>query len=155
MAVSKSRQEAFMKIKIAAFLMLSAALSYSQTFTRTKPDPEPAPSPDLIAQIEAKSSPEHCPMMKDSKNDMACCAHQQDGSAKSDMSCCQGKDGKDAMACMKGDKSKTAASCCAGGKCAHTGKAGCCTKSEKTTEQAGMACCGAGAAHCAMHGQGE
>jgi len=145
-----------MKIKIVAFLMLCATLSFGQTFTRTKPDPEQPPSPDLVAQIEAKANPAHCPMMADNKGDKSCCAHHQDASAKAEMACCQSKDGKDASACMKGDKDKSPDACCSNGKgCSEAGKAGCCSKSDKTTEQAAMACCGANAGHCAMGHHGN
>jgi hypothetical protein len=69
------------------------------------------------------------------------------------MSCCKGKD---AMSCMKGDKDKSA-DACSNGKCGGDGKEGCCSKSDKTTEQAAMACCGANGDHCGMahHDHGD
>jgi len=143
-----------MKIKIVAFLMLSATLSFGQTFTRTKPDPDQPPSPDLVAQIEAKANPAHCPMMADNKGDKSCCEHHQDGSAKSEMACCQGKD---ASACMKGDKDKSASAAGADSKCCGGDQKDCCAKSDKTAEQAAMACCGGSGEHCGMahHDHGE
>jgi len=88
--------------------------------------------------------------MADSKATRSCCAHHQDASAKSDMPCCKGKEGKDAMSCMKGDKNESADACCSNGKCGADGKTGCCSKSDKNTEQAALACCGANGEHCGM-----
>lgn len=140
-----------MKIKIVAFLMLTAILSFGQTFTRTKPDPEQPQSAASTAQAETKAKPAGCAMMADKKAGEACCAHHPDGPAQSDMACCQGKDGKDAAACMKGDKDKSAdaCSCCSSEECCGgDGKAGCCSKTDKSTQQAAMACCSANSGHC-------
>ena len=67
------------------------------------------------------------------------------------MSCCKGKDGKDAMSCMKGDKDKSADAMLLEREVRRrTGKEGCCSKSDKATEQAAMACCGANGEQCGM-----
>ena len=64
------------------------------------------------------------------------------------MSCCKGKDGKNAMSCAKGDKDKSADGSCANGKCGENQKEGCCSKTDKTTEQAALACCGKNGEQC-------
>lgn len=134
-----------MKIKILALVMLSAVLSFAQTFTQTKPDPSQSQAPEAAAPAETKAGCPCCQKSADSKDAKGCCQHH--AAAKDGQTCCSGKDG---MACMKGDKDKSDA-CCSSGKCsASEGKAGCCSKSDKTTEQTAMACCGGGANHCAM-----
>lgn len=70
------------------------------------------------------------------------------------MSCCQGKDGKDAMSCGKGD-----AGCC-GDKAGAKDQKSCCDHSGKGTEQAQMSCCAGNHehgdmahGHCGMMGE--
>jgi hypothetical protein len=130
-----------MKIRMTAivFIIALAAFSWAQTASPSKPNPT-QPS-------TAKADCPCCQKMADGKAAESCCAHHQDGSAKSEMSCCKGKEGKDAMSCMKGDKDKSTNACCSHG--AGDGKEGCCSKADKNTEQA-MACCGKAGEHCGM-----
>lgn len=137
-----------MKLKMAAIVILAlAAFSWAQTVT--PPQASPTQPPTGAAQATSKADCPCCQKMADSKATESRCAHHPDGSAKPEMSCCKGKDAKDAMSCMKGDKDKSA-DACSNGKCGGDGKEGCCSKSDKTTEQAAMACCGANGDHCGM-----
>ena len=133
-----------MRIRLTAiiFVVAIAAFSWAQTATPSKANP--APSSTATAQATTKAE---CPCCKaDGKAAASSCARHQDGSAASDQACCNGKDGKEAMSCMKGDKNK--ARCCSGGKCA-TDRKTCCSKSDKTTEQAALVCCGTNGNRCA------
>ena len=137
-----------MKSRITAimFTIVLAAFSWAQTATPANPtQPSTATAP-----VATKADCPCCQKITDGKATESCCAHHQDGSAKAETSCCKGKDGKDAMSCMKGDKDKSADACCLSGKCGGEGKEGCCSKSDKTTEQAALACCGANGGHCGM-----
>jgi len=137
-----------MKTRMTAivFIIALGAFSWAQTATPTKANPTQPSTAGVPAATKADCP--CCQKMGDSKATASCCAHHQDGSAKSEMSCCKGKEGKDAMSCMKGDKDKSAEACCSNGKCGD-GKEGCCSKTDKKTEQA-MACCGATSEHCGM-----
>jgi hypothetical protein len=139
-----------MKFKMAAIIILAlAAFSWAQTVT--PPQASPTQPPTGAAQAASKTDCPCCQKMADGKATESCCAHHPDGSAKSDMRCCKGKEGKDAMSCMKGDKDTSTAASSPNGKCCSgDGKEGCCSKSNKTTEQAAMACCGANGEHCGM-----
>jgi len=139
-----------MKFRLTAivFIFALAAFSWAQTATPTKPDSTQPSS--ATAPAASKAECPCCQKMADSKATDSCCAHHQEGSAKAEASCCKGKDGKDTMSCMKGDKDKSADACCSNGKCGGDGKEGCCSKSDKTTEQVAMACCGANGEHCGM-----
>jgi hypothetical protein len=130
-----------MRIRLTAiiFVVAIAAASWAQTAT---PSANPAQPSTGTAQATTKAE---CPCCKaDGKAAASCCARHQDGSAVSDKSCCKGKEGN-AMSCMKGDK--TADACCSNGKCAAAGKP-CCSKSDKTIEQAALTCCGANGNRC-------
>jgi hypothetical protein len=138
-----------MKFKMTALILVLAAFSWAQTATPVKPNP--TQSSTAAVPTAAKTDCPCCQKMTDGKTNESCCAHDQEASAKSETSCCKG-DGKNAMACAKGEKDKSADGCCSSGKCGSDGKEGCCSKSDKTTEQAALACCGAtgercGAAH--------
>jgi hypothetical protein len=138
-----------MKFRITAiiFTFVLAAFSWAQTATPSNPtQPSTATAP-----VATKADCPCCQKMADRKATESCCAHHQDGSAKAEMSCCKGKDGKEAMSCMKGDKDKSADACCSKGKCGGDGKEeGCCSKSDKATEEAALACCGEKGEHCGM-----
>ena len=144
-----------MKIKLPAivFVLLLTTFSGAQAVSSSKADPSQASNATVPAASKADCS-SCCQKMSEGKATESCCAHHQEGSAKAEMSCCkgkEGKEGKDAMACMKGDKDKSAGTSAANGKCcAGGGKEGCCSKSDKTTEQAAMACCGANGKQCGM-----
>ena len=73
-----------------------------------------------------------------SKDDMpmACCKHGEKGAG---MSCCSGKDGKEAKACMRSGKG---GDCCASSAACCKDHAGCC--SGKDGAQTASACCGGG-----------
>ena len=133
---------------VLIFILTLSVFSGAQAANPSQANPT-QPS-TAAAPAATKAECPCCPKMADSKATESCCAHHQGGSAKSETSCCKGKDGKDAMSCMKGDKDKSADACCSNGKCGVAGKEGCCSKSEKNTEQAGMACCGANGEHCGM-----
>jgi hypothetical protein len=144
-----SKRRLVMKSRLTGvvFILALAAFSWAQTPT-SKSNPT---QPSTAVPAATKADDSCCQKMADGKAAESCCAHQPDGSAKSEMSCCKGKGGKDAMSCMKGDKDKSTDASCSNGKCGDgDGKAGCCPKSDKTTEQAAMACCGADGAHCGM-----
>ena len=134
-----------MKFRMTALILILAAFSWAQTATPTKPN---ATEPSTVAPPAAtKADCPCCQKMAEGKAADSCCAHHQEASAKSEASCCQRKAGEEAMSCMKGDKNKSADSCCANMKCGE-GKAGCCSKNDKNTEQAALACCGAKGEHC-------
>ena len=138
-----------MKFRMVLIILALTTFSWAQTTAPSKPN-EPSSSTSAVPAAGKADCP-CCQKMADSKATESCCAHQQDGSAKSDMPCCKGKDGKDAMSCMKGDKDKSTNASSANGKCCGgDGKEGCWSKSDKTTEQAAMACCGANGEHCGM-----
>jgi len=143
-----------MKIKLFAFVLLSAALSLAQAATPTKPK---ADDPS-----DTKAQAPHCQKMMESKMMDGCCMHHDAAASdeKGKMACCQDKDktkdGKDAMSCMHGDKDKSAAAC-ADGKCPGADdKSACCGKSDKDEHMA-MACCGGSEGHCGMghHDHGD
>ena len=136
-----------MKFRMIVVILALAALPWAQTATPTKPN---AAQPSTAAAPAAtKADCPCCQKTAEGKAAESCCAHHQDASAKSDTSCCKRKEGKDAMSCMKGDKDKSADACCANGKCGE-GKAGCCSKTDKNTEQAALACCGGNGEHCGV-----
>ena len=96
--------------------------------------------------------------MTGGKDDKPCCHHE--GAAAGDkntMSCCQGND-KDRMSCMKADTSKSGEATDAKGQCCGgENQKGCCHKSDQSSEQATMACCGGADGHCGAthHEHGE
>ena len=140
-----------MKSRLTAIVFIFALAAFSWAQTVTPPQPGPTQPPTGTVKAASKADCPCCQKMADSKATNSCCAHHQDGSAKSDMPCCKGKEGKDAMSCMKGDKDKsTDASSSSGKCCGDGGKEGCCSKPDKTTEQAAMPCCGANGEHCGM-----
>ena len=135
-----------MKFRPSVIVLALAAVSWAQTVT--PPKASPTQPPTTAAPATSKADCPCCMKMADGKANELCCAHHQDGSAKSDMPCCKGKG---AMSCMKGDKDKSTNASNSNGKCCGgDGKEGCCSKSDKTTEQTAMACCGAGGEHCGM-----
>lgn len=147
-----------MKFKLTAFILALAAISWAQTATPAKPN-STQPSTSAV-QATTKADCPCCQKMADGKATESCCAHHPDGSAKSEMPCCKGKDkdGEGAMSCMKGEKDKSADACGGNGKsCSGAAKEDCCSKADKTTEQAAMACCGANGEHCGMahHDHGD
>jgi hypothetical protein len=148
----RSRRRFVMKIRITAiiFSFVFALATFSWAQTATPSNPNPAQPSTASAPAEIKADCPCCQKMADSKVTESCCAHHQNGSAKSEASCCKGTDGRDAMSCMKGDTDKSADACCSKGQCVDKGKEGCCSKSDKTTEQAAIACCGANGEHCGM-----
>ena len=137
-----------MKFRITAIIIFAlAAFSWAQTATPSKPNA--AQPSTATAPSPTKADCPCCQKTAEGKAAESCCAHHQDASAKSEMPCCKGKEGKDAMSCMKGDKDKSTAACCSHD--AGNGKEGCCSKVDKNTEQAAMACCGgANGEHCGM-----
>jgi hypothetical protein len=145
-----------MKFKLTAIILALAVSSWAQTATPPKSESTQPSTPAV--QVTTKADCPCCQKMAEGKATESCCAHHQEGSAKSEMPCCKGKDGKDAMSCMKGNKNTSADACCSNGKCsAGDGKEGCCPKADKTIEQAAMACCGANGEHCGMahHDHGD
>jgi hypothetical protein len=86
--------------------------------------------------------------MAENKDAKSCCQHDSAKDAKE--SCCSGKDtgGNQPMSCMQ-EKAKSAgpdaANCC--GKSDHKT---CGARSEKDSEQSGMACCGGSVGQCGM-----
>jgi hypothetical protein len=136
-----------MKIRLIAIILALAALSWAQTPTPTKPN---ATEPSTAAAPAAtKADCPCCQKMAEGNAGESCCAHHQDASVKSEASCCERTEGKEAISCMKGDKDKSADACCENGKCGE-GKEGCCSKSEKTTEHTSMVCCATNGEHCGM-----
>ena len=141
-----------MKVKLTAivFVLFLTTFSAAQAVSSSKADPSQASTIAAPAATKPDCS-SCCKKMADGNAAESCCAHHQEGSAKAEMSCCNGKEGKDAMSCMKGDKDKSASTSAANGKCcAGHGKEACCSKSDKTTEQAAMTCCGANGEQCGM-----
>ena len=137
-----------MKFKMTAIIIFALAAScWAQTATPTKANAAQAST--AAVQASTKTECPCCQKMADGKAAASCCAHHQDASAKSEASCCKGKEGNEAMSCMKAEKDKSADACCSNGKCGD-GKEGCCSKSDKTTEQAALACCGANGERCGM-----
>jgi hypothetical protein len=135
-----------MKTRLTVIILIAlAAFSWAQTATPSNSNPVQPPT--TAAPAASKADCPCCQKMTGGKATESCCAHHQDVTAKAETSCCKGKEGKDAMSCMKGDKNKSADACCSNGKCGD-GKADCCSKSDKTTEQAALACCGANGEHC-------
>jgi len=133
-----------MKFRMIVIILALTTLPWAQTTTPSKSDqPQSSTAP---APAASKTDCPCCQKMTDGKATDSCCAHHQDGSAKSEMPCCKGKEGKDAkdaMSCMRGNKDKSTDASSSNGKCCGgDGKEGCCSKSDKTTEQAAMACCG-------------
>lgn len=143
-------KEINMKTRMTAIVFILALATFSWAQTAAPSPAKPTQPSTAAAAAETKADCPCCQKMADSKAAASCCAHHQEGSAKSEMSCCKGKEGKDAMSCMKGDKGKSADASCSSGKCGGDGKEGCCSKSDKTTEQAAMACCGATGDHCGI-----
>src|SRR5579864_1565105 len=138
-----------MKTRMTAIVFILALATFSWAQTATPSPANPTQPSTAAAAPETKADCPCCQKMADSKAAASCCTHHQEGSAKSEMSCCKGKEGKDAMSCMKGDKDKSA-DASSNRKCGGDGKEGCCSKSDKTTEQAAMACCGANGEHCGL-----
>jgi hypothetical protein len=149
-------KETRMKFRMTAIIILAlAAFSWAQTATPTKPN---ATQPSTAAAPTAtKADCPCCQKMADGKAAESCCARHQDASGKSEASCCKHKGGNEAMSCMKGDKDRSADACCSNGKCGGDGKESCCSKSDKNTEQAALACCGANGQQCGMahHDHGD
>jgi hypothetical protein len=137
------------RLPVIVFVVALAAFSWAQTATPPRANPT-QPSTAAVPAATKADCP-CCQKMADSKATESCCAHHQGASAKADMPCCKSKEGKEAMSCMKGDKDKSKDACCSKGKCGGEGKEGCCSKSDKTTEQAAMACCGANGELCGAH----
>ena len=134
-----------MKIRMIAIIFALAAFSWAQN--APSPKANPAQPSTATAPAATKAEGSCCQKMGDGKAADSCCAHHTDGSTKSEASCCKGKDGS-AMSCMKGDKDKPAEACCSSGQCGSDMKEGCCSKTNKTTEQAAMACCGKNGEQC-------
>jgi hypothetical protein len=145
-----------MKFNRMLLILSLATLSVAQTSTPTKPDSSADQKAEAAQQVTAKADCPCCQKMADSKDAKSCCHH--DAAAKGEkegMSCCQGKDG---MSCMKSDKDNSADAACAKDKCcASDSIKGCCARSDKTTEQASMVCCGGASGHCGMahHDHGD
>lgn len=140
-----------MKSRLTAIVFILALAAFSWAQTVTPPKASPTQPPTAAAPATTKADCPCCQKMTEGKATDSCCAHHQDGSAKSEMPCCKGKEGKDAMSCMKGDKDKSTAASTPNGKyCSGEGKEGCCSKADTTTEQTAMACCGANGEHCGM-----
>ena len=138
------RKQVTMKIKMIIAAILLAGVSFAQTSNPSKSNSS-APQNSAAAQAQAKSSCSCCDKMADGKNSDSCCGHH-DETMKSEMSCCQDKDGKEAMSCAKGD------GCCEGKKCARDQKA-CCDHPSQGSEQTKMSCCGGSHEHDGMaHG---
>jgi hypothetical protein len=146
-----------MKTTIIAVVLFFAAISLAQTAAQPKSNPD-QPQSSTAAQADAKAKCPCCEKMSGAKDSAMCCAHHDDAASNSGMSCCQGKDGKDAMSCSKGD-----AGCC-GNKASGKDQKGCCDQSGKESEAA-MSCCAghehgeiANHGHCGMmsqHDHGE
>jgi hypothetical protein len=134
-----------MKVRMIAIIFALATFSWAQN--AASPKANPALPSTATAPAATKAEGSCCQKMGDGKAAESCCAHHADGSTKSETSCCKGKDGN-AMSCMKGDKDKSAEACCSSGKCGGDMKEGCCSKTDKTTEQAAMACCGKNGEQC-------
>jgi hypothetical protein len=145
-----------MKFDRILLILCLATVSVAQTSTPTKADPSTGQKAVTTESVKAKANCPCCQKMADSQDAKSCCQH--DPAVKGEkqaMSCCQGNDG---MSCMKGDKDKSADATCANGKCCGANaKEDCCATSDKTTEQAAMACCGAAGGHCgaAHHDHGD
>jgi hypothetical protein len=138
-----------MKTKIILVSALFTVFCLAQTSAQTKPDPGQSASSTASAQAEAKPDCPCCKAMAESKDAKPCCHHDSADAknAKEAMPCCHGKD---AASCMQGDKDKSASTVDHKGCCGDDHK-GCCAKSDKTTEQAKMTCCGGSGGHCGMH----
>src|SRR5579872_5508438 len=107
-----------MKIKIMLFIVWTAILAAAQTSANPATPKSDTPS----------SQPSACQKMMQGKMMDSCCMKTAE-SGKEKMSCCQGKDAKDAMACMKGDKDKESKMSCGDGKCGEgTNMKDCCAK---------------------------
>lgn len=146
-----------MKTRLVAVILLFAAISFAQTPSQPKSNPS-QPQSSTAAPAETKAQCPCCEKMSGPKDSEMCCAHHQDTSSDSGMSCCQGKNGKDAMSCAKSH-----AGCC-GDKADGKDQKGCCDHAAKGTEQAQMSCCaghdhdGMAHGHCGMmdqHDHGE
>jgi hypothetical protein len=133
-----------MKIKIFVLVMLLAGMLLAQTSSPAKPGPD---QPQASAATQANCP--CCDKMMDGKSAESCCAQHHDQTAKSEMSCCQGKDGKEAMSCAKSQD------CCSGEKACGKDHKDCCDHSGKTSEQAKMSCCSGGQCGMSHHGQGD
>jgi len=140
----------FIVIVFCAF----ASFSCAQTASPSKANPSTSTTAAVPASPKADCP--CCQKMSDGKAMESCCTHHADVSGKAEMPCCKGKEGNDAMSCMKADKDKPADASSANGMCcAGKEKEGCCSKSDKTTsdkttEHAVMACCGANGEQCGM-----
>ena len=127
-----------MKPKLIALILALTVMSWAQSTT---------PAPTGQNSNPAKASCPCCEKMASADHkDMACSKHK-DASAKDgkEMSCCAGRDakdaasccsGKDAKSCSKGDKAS--ASCCGTGKPGDGHEMACCAKDGKDDANA---CC--------------
>jgi len=144
-----------MKFTRTLLILCFAAVSVAQTSNPPKSAPGSEKQAVAVDQGTAKAECPCCAKMTDNKDGKRCCQSSATGD-KQAMSCCQGKD-KDGMSCMKADASKSAEATVAKGQCCSgENQKDCCHKSNQSSEQTTMACCGGADGHCgAMHDHGE
>jgi hypothetical protein len=120
-----------MKHKLIALIFALTMMSWAQSTT-------PAPAPEQNSTpAKAKTSCSCCEKMASAdQKDMGCMHHA--GKHGKDMSCCSGKDAKDAASCCSGKDGKScskddkaSASCCDTGKPGEGQEMTCCAKDGK------------------------
>ena len=147
-----------MKFTRTLLIVCVAAVSVAQTPNPPKSAPGSEKQAVAADQGTGKAECPCCAKMMDTKDGKSCCQHQSSPAGdKQAMSCCQGKDNA-GMSCMKTDTSKSGETTEAKGQCCSgENQKGCCHKSDQSSEQTTMACCGGADGHCGAthHDHGE